>query len=72
VKAIIDSKCATAGCHSGAVFPDLRSYQGLSRATGNGSFNQRVLVSKDMPPGTPLTEQELQILECWKGAGYPE
>ncbi len=62
-----------------------KSYNGLLSILDNGSFRSRVLDQKNdpvqgMPPNNDvypesqkddLTEEELQIIECWLNEGYP-
>jgi len=88
VKAIIDNTCAYSGCHDGtgnntyisASSNDYTSYAGMEASLNSGAFNMRALVTKDMPPAafvpagspTELTAEQLEILNCWKDAGYPE
>jgi len=60
---------------------DYTTYTGIKGSLDSGKFNTRALVTMNMPPaaefipeGSPLslTESELEILNCWKDAGYPE
>lgn len=88
VKAIINNSCAYSGCHSGAdgndFIPegsrDYTSFAGIQANLNAGSFSARALEAQNMPPAdfvpegspTELTATELEILNCWKDAGYPE
>lgn len=88
VKPIIAASCSYSGCHSGdstassflsARSKDYTDYAGIKTSLDNGTFNQRVLVDKTMPSsfapqGRPktLTDAELEILQCWVDAGYPQ
>lgn len=87
VKGIIDSSCAYTGCHSGgfsAQIPDdaidFTNYAGLQASLNAAKFEKRVLDDKNMPPeafvppGSPteLTDAQLELLQCWADAGYPE
>lgn len=86
VKAIINSSCAYSGCHDGmntGLPEDARDYTtfaGLGVNTANGKFKTRVLDVKNMPNPdiTPddkpqeLTTAQLEILQCWHDAGYPQ
>jgi hypothetical protein len=38
----------------------------------NAPFEREVIQDKTMPIGTPLTDEELEILTCWVNSGYPE
>ncbi len=72
INPIIQSKCATAGCHnaaSGAGGLVLISYskvfQNLTKV------NQRALIKKDMPVAGPLSPEEQNKLRCWINTGAP-
>jgi hypothetical protein len=79
VKAILNQSCAYSGCH-----PGYSDFKTLEFDLKNGSFKERVFDLKDnavlgMPPdnapaGRPkdLTEEELELLDCWLKKGYPE
>lgn len=71
-KSIIDSKCALSGCHGGPQSPSLSSYATISAVTDRIAV--RALDVQNMPPaGMPqLTEEEKDILNCWRNAGFPE
>lgn len=68
---IINTSCATAGCHvsGGTGSGDFTNYTELKAKVDNGSFENRVLIQKNMPPSTPLTDCELQILQAWVDNG---
>lgn len=88
VKTIIDESCAYVGCHNGvtgSIGPgDYTSYSGLNPYLVDGSFEDRVIFQKEdtvlgMPPDVynetqkaDLTQEELDIIQCWINAGYPE
>lgn len=65
VKTIIDSKCVS--CHS-----NYGTYSGISTITSNGSFRSHVLTTQDMPKNGSLTQDQINTLECWYEAGYPQ
>lgn len=65
VKSIIDSKCVS--CHSG-----YSSYAGLSGIIGNGQFKTHVLTDQDMPKDGSLTQDQINTIQCWVNAGYPQ
>lgn len=81
---IIENSCAYSGCHLDSAPGTYDSYQGLLGNLNNGSFRERVITLKDdpflgMPPdnapdGHPhnLTAEEIQLIQCWLEAGYPE
>jgi len=68
---IIQANCATPNCHvSGFSFGDFTTYDGVKAKVDNGSFNNRVIIQKNMPPSVPLPDSLLQKIDCWvqKGA----
>lgn len=73
VAPIINSSCATSGCHvAGGTGPgNFTVFSELLAKVNNGSFENRVLVQKTMPPGTALINCELDILQTWIDNGAP-
>lgn len=71
VEEIITRNCAVSGCHvSGGTGPgDLTEFGNVQSIVSDGSFENRVLVSQDMPPNSSLTNCELQILNTWLSNG---
>lgn len=70
IKPIIDAKCVT--CHStGASQGDFQTYAVVKSKVDNTSFNNRLFIAKDMPPGgsPALTEAELGKIKCWLEQG---
>jgi len=65
VKAIVNASCVS--CHS-----SYSTYSGLSVITSNGKFEKHVLTKQDMPEGTTLTADQLNKIQCWLEAGFPE
>lgn len=87
VKDVLSVTCSYEACHSAnSTFGqmDYNVFSNLKPFLDDGSFEKRVLNGGDadnpvMPPafapdGNPkeLTAEQLQILMCWKNAGYPE
>lgn len=84
IKAIIDRSCAYSGCHLDSAPGRYDSYEGLKSILDGGKFKSRVIDVKDdpnagMPPdyspeGRPenLTEEELNMIQCWLEADYPK
>ena len=75
ISPILEVKCNNIGCHNaGSSVGDYTNYQGLIVDLDNGTFTQTVLIDRRMPQqGSPdLTVEELNMLECWVGNGYPE
>lgn len=73
VAPIINSSCATTGCHvSGGSGPgNFTVFSELIAKVNNGSFENRVLIQKTMPPNSPLPDCDLQILQAWIDNGAP-
>lgn len=65
VKTIVNANCVS--CHS-----NYSTYGGLSGIINNGQFNQHVQVDQDMPKDGDLSTDELNKIQCWVDAGYPE
>ena len=73
VKPIIDASCAFVGCHSvGFAFGDFTTYPSMTPYLNDSQFKNEVLITKDMPQGGTLTDEELLILECWVASNYAE
>jgi hypothetical protein len=59
---------------------DYTSYSAMKASLDNGKFELRALVNKDMPNAsfvptgmpTALTQDQLDVLQCWVDAGFPE
>ena len=77
-KVIIDTKCATPGCHDNAVgLGDFRTYAGLSGqgvlVDGAQGLGGRITsVTSPMPPQGLLPDSLRRVLECWAQDGYPQ
>ena len=70
---IINSNCATSGCHDGVSDAiELTNYSAVKAIVDNGKLENRVLVLKDMPPSGNLSNCEYQQLELWLSKGAPE
>lgn len=84
VQEIIDRTCAYSGCHIDASIGNYLTYEGMLGRLTNGSIRNRVISLRNdptigMPPDyTPsdrpqnLTQEELEIIQCWLDAGYPK
>lgn len=72
VKAIIDSKCAVSSCHGGPQQPNLTDFNAVN--TNSDRISVRALDQQTMPPASmpALTNDEIDILNCWREAGFPE
>ena len=59
---------------------DFTTYAGIKSNLDNGNFEKRALIDKNMPNAmfvpagnpTELTTAQLDILQCWADAGFPE
>lgn len=73
IKPIIDGQCATSGCHvaGGTGNGIFDNYNAVKAKVDNGSMMQRVVVTRDMPPSTTLTECNVQKFKAWINAGAP-
>ena len=84
IREIIDRTCAYSGCHLDSAPGVYTSYSGLESVLNSGLFRQRVILVKDdpvsgMPPNNApgnraknLTNEELNLIQCWLEAGFPE
>jgi hypothetical protein len=75
---VMSTNCTLSGCHnSGSSNGDLTSYALLKLKIDDGSFYNRVLVQKDMPPGyssgsISLDDCSLGKLKKWINNGAPQ
>ena len=84
IQPIIDASCAFSGCHLDTAPGVYDSYEGLLPVLEDGKFRQRVITErsdgiKGMPPDfapdnrpKDLTEEQIQLIDCWLLAGHPE
>lgn len=73
VKTLVSNSCAISGCHEAdSPFGDFTSYGKLKKAVNNGSLKIRVIIDKDMPPSSPLSYKDRQVIDDWITAGAPE
>ncbi len=65
VKPIIDNNCVQ--CHgAGGNFPNLTTFNGTS---ANATIVKDAVVTKRMPQGGSLTNEEIQAISCWFDGG---
>ena len=62
VKPIIDNNCTQCHSTSGGQFPNLDTYIGVSN---NSATVLSEVVSKSMPQGSSLTNDEIAAIKCW-------
>lgn len=68
IKSIITQNCARSGCHvAGAQQPDLSDYNKLSANLSR--VNERAVISKTMPPTSPMEKCDIEALKAWIAAG---
>ena len=70
---LIQSGCATTGCHvqGGSGNGIFENYQGVKDKVDNGSFKDRVITLRDMPPSSPLSNCQIAYIEAWINEGAP-
>ncbi|MAC94992.1 MAG: hypothetical protein CMC96_05790 [Flavobacteriales bacterium] len=70
---LIQTECAISGCHvqGGAGNGVFENYQNIKSKVDNGSLNNRVLVQRDMPPSSPLSNCQIEFIEEWIKQGAP-
>ncbi|HEX5172429.1 MAG TPA: hypothetical protein VFW11_24805 [Cyclobacteriaceae bacterium] len=67
---IIDSRCATSGCHDGKFRPDLRIYD---KAFFYRDFIKKYTQDGSMPfDGPKLNEGQIKLIACWVDDGAPQ
>ena len=68
---LINNSCATTGCHvqGGSGNGLFENYDQVKVKIDNGSFEQRVLVSKDMPPSQNLSDCQIKTIRKWIDEG---
>ncbi len=74
---LLATKCGNSNCHSqGAEGAEhwyyQTNYDSLTRHFDH--FYEAIILESEMPPDTAiqLTEEELNIIRCWKANGFPE
>ncbi len=67
IKTIINITCTNSSCH-----PNYSTYAGIKSILNNGNFKNEVITKKSMPKGNSLTSDDLNKIQCWIDAGYPE
>ena len=74
ISVIINTSCAISGCHpdADARHGDYSSYEAFEKHRNNGSFEKKVLTKQTMPKGFTLTQEELNLIQCWVDNGFPE
>jgi hypothetical protein len=70
VKTIIETRCATAGCHNGSLGAsrDWSNFSTLQAKAQTGAIKGRV-VAGTMPPSGSLSADEINAISCWADQG---
>lgn len=84
IRPIIENSCSYSGCHLDGGNGNYQSFAGLRPHLEDGSFRIRVISEREdgirgmppdyAPPDRPkdLTPAELDLIDCWLSAGFPE
>lgn len=80
IRSIVNNSCAYAGCHiNGAAPGDFSTFSGMQSAIDSDEFRRRTLQIMNMPPNyapsdrpMSLTEEELELINCWVQSEYKE
>lgn len=80
IKPILTLYCGLnqGACHgAGSGVGNYNTFAGIQKYTTNGSFKQRVLVDKNMPPAyssgpTEIKAADLKLVQCWADGGFLE
>ncbi len=67
IKSIIDASCTESSCH-----PAYKTYDGIKSVLNSGAFKSQVLTNQSMPRGSKLSSDQLNKIQCWADAGFPE
>jgi len=64
---LIKNSCAITGCHvqGGSGNGVFENYDQVKSKVDNGSFLQRVVISRDMPPSGNLSSCEIETIRQW-------
>ena len=71
IQPIIARNCASPACHvsNGSGNGVFETYEGIKEKVDNGSFRNRTIVIKDMPPSASLSSCDIKKLESWLNNG---
>jgi len=70
---IVNSSCMGSSCHNvGSKRGDFSVYDSMKPSLEDGKFEYHVLTKQDMPRDKKLSEQDLNIIQCWMENEYPE
>lgn len=70
---IIQANCVESGCHAaGSENGDFTTYYDLHQTIMTHQFSKRVLQRQNMPANKALTQEEIDLIQCWEDTGYLE
>jgi len=77
VASVMSTNCTLSGCHNSGTSIDLTTYDALKLKVDDGTFNDRVIVQKDMPPSyssgsISLDDCTIAKLKKWINSGAPQ
>ncbi len=79
IQPIVETYCVYSGCHDGSPgVPGIyNNYASILPWLNDGSFDNRVVGTGDMPPNyatgpKEITPEDLDLLICWIEEEYPE
>ena len=73
IRSIVQGNCATPGCHvAGFSAGDFSNFEGIKAVANSGSLRANVVTSRAMPPGRPLSQDDIDQIDCWIQNGAPE
>jgi hypothetical protein len=66
LKPLLSKSCTNKGCHdANADALNFTKYENFVKFSQNGEIKQHVLIQKNMPPSSTLSEAELLEIKCW-------
>jgi hypothetical protein len=74
IQSILNNHCGTSGCHiAGGSSPVLfENYQQTKSKVDDGTFYNRVIVLRNMPPHYALSDCQIQYIKYWHDIGAPD
>ena len=71
VEPVINASCAISGCHidGGSGTGNMETYDGVKAMVDAGTFQQRTLEQRNMPPSGSLGTCDLLLLQDWIDQG---
>lgn len=66
VSTIILMNCSSPSCHGeNGTFGDMSTYDLFKNYVDQGKITDRVIEQKNMPPSGPLSDEDINTLNCW-------